>query len=56
MIFTTFDYFSAQFNPIQDGRLGKKAPTSFSPITSTNVGISHQNFLAFRLNTFVTLV
>ena len=39
------------------GGWAKKAPTtSFSPITSTNVGISHQNFLAFRLNTFVTLV
>ena len=42
-------------NPIQDG--GKKAPsTSFSPVTSTNVGISPQNFLTFSFNPFSTLV
>ena len=44
------------FNPIQDrrgeGGGGKKPPptTSFSPIISTNVGISLQNFPTFSLN------
>ena len=43
------------FNPIQDG--GAKGPsTSFSPITSTNVGISPQNVLTFSFNPFATLV
>ena len=42
-------------NPIQDrGRL-KRPPTSFSPVTSTNVGISPQNFHAFNFNPFATL-
>ena len=35
---------------------GKKAPSSFSPAISTNVGISHQNFLTFSFNLFATLV
>ena len=36
---------------------GQKGPsTSVSPETSTNVGISSQNFLAFSFNPFVTLV
>ena len=36
---------------------GKKGlPTSFSPVTSTNAGISHQNFPTFSFNPFVTLV
>ena len=49
-------------NPIQDrcgegGEWGKKAPpTSFSPVTSTNVEINHQNFLNFSFNLFATLV
>ena len=48
------------FNPIQDGggqwRAGQKGPpTSFSPVTSTNVGISPQNFLTFSFNPFATL-
>ena len=46
------------FNPIQDGGEGAKRPipTSFSPVTSTNVGIRHQNFLTFTFNTFATVV
>ena len=46
------------FNPIQNGQNGQKGPppTSFSPVTSTNVGISPQNFLAFSFNHFATLV
>ena len=39
---------------------GQKAPlpspTSFSPVTSTNVGIIPQNFLTFSFNPFATLV
>ena len=31
-------------------------PTSFSPVTSTNIGISPQNFLTFSFNSFATLV
>ena len=34
----------------------KDPPTSFSPVTSTNVGISPQNFLTFSFNPFATLV
>ena len=49
------------FNPIQDDREGgggcKKAPsTSFSPVSSTNVGISPKNFLTFSFNPFARLV
>ena len=46
------------FNPIQDGGGGggKKAPpTSFSPLTSTDVGISPQNFLTFIFDPFPAL-
>ena len=36
---------------------GKKAPsTSFSPVTSTNVGFGPQKFLNFSFNPFATLV
>ena len=31
-------------------------PTSFSPVTSTNVGFGPQNILTFSFNPFVTLV
>ena len=34
----------------------KGPPTSFSPVISTNVGISPQNFLTFRFNPFDRLV
>ena len=30
--------------------------TSFSPVTSANVGFGHQNFLTFSFNPFATLV
>ena len=49
-------------NPIQDGedwvgREGaKRPPTNFSPVTSTNVRISPQNFLNLSFNPFATLV
>ena len=40
-------------NPIQDGGgEPKMPPTSFSPVTSANVGISPQNFLTFSFNPF----
>ena len=51
--------FDESVNPIQDGGgVGvKKAPTtSFSLVTSTNVGISSQNLLTFSFNPFPTLV
>ena len=46
-------------NPIQDGggEGGQKGyPTSFSPVTFTNVEISPKNFLTFSFNPFATLV
>ena len=37
--------------------LGKKVPpTSFTPVTSTNVQSTPRKFLTFRFNPFVTLV
>ena len=46
------------FNPIQDGGGGLKRPpsTSFSSITSANVGINPENFLTFSFNPFATRV
>ena len=47
------------FNPIQDGGGGglKRPPsTSFSSITSANVGINPENFLTFSFNPFATRV
>ena len=40
------------------GRGGSKKdpPTSFSPVTSTNVGFDPKNFLTFSFNHFATLV
>ena len=51
-------YNSNIINSIQDvGVGGKKAPsTSFSPVTSTNVGVGSQNVLNFSFNSFATLV
>ena len=46
------------FNPIRDG-VGEKRPPPyqfFSPVTSTNVGISPPKFLAFSFNPFDRLV
>ena len=37
-------------------RMGGSSPTSFSPVTSTNVGISSKNFLTFSFNIFATMV
>ena len=44
------------FNSIQDGS-GQKGPhISFSHVTSTNVGISPQNFVTFSFNPFLQCV
>ena len=47
-------------NPIQDRGWGTKSPppypTSFFPLTSTNIGISSKNFLTFSFELFATLV
>ena len=34
----------------------RSPPTSFSPATSTNIGISPQNFLIFSFNPFAILL
>ena len=40
-----------------EGRVAKKTfPQRFSPVTSTNVGISPKNFLTFSFNPFDRLV
>ena len=39
-----------------DGGGAGKPPTSFSSVTSANVGISPPNFLNFSFNSFATLV
>ena len=45
------------FSPIEDeGGGAKRPPTSFSPVASTNVGLSPQNFLTFSFNPFAMLV
>ena len=44
------------FNPIQDGGKTPSPPTSFYPVTSTNVNIGPQNFQTFSFNSFATLV
>ena len=39
------------------GGVGQKGPpTSFTPVTFTNVGFGPQNFMTFSFNPFVTLV
>ena len=43
-------------NLIQDGGGATPSPTNFSPITSTNVEITHQNFLTFSFNTYAALL
>ena len=46
----------SNINPIQDEGAKKALPTSFFPVTSTNVGIDTYNFLTFSFNPFATLV
>ena len=52
---TSHNHLNFNFNSIQDEG-GKKPPISFSPVTSTSVGINLQNFLTFSFNPFATLV
>ena len=59
----SFSIYVVFLNPIQDGLGGwgvgggkRGPPTSFSPVISTNVGISLQNFLTFSFNPFDRLV
>ena len=51
---------SLQYVPLTLFRMGgggqKGSPTSFSPVTPTNVRISPQNFLTFSFNPFDRLV
>ena len=47
---------SQHVNPIEDGGEKRLPPTSFSPVTSTNVGFGPQNFLTFSFNPFATLL
>ena len=58
--FLSFTYFCySLFHPIQDGGGGAKRhppSTSFSSVTSGNVGINPKNFLTLRVNPFATLV
>ena len=51
-----FFFTICSFNAIQDGGGAKDSPTSFSPVTPTNVRISPKNFLTFSFNPFDTLV
>ena len=53
--FSIFTY-NLNVNPIHDGGRQNALPTSFSPVTSTNVGISPQNFLTFSFNPYATVV
>ena len=39
-----------------EGEGAKRPPTSFFPVTSTNVGMGPYNFLTFSFNPFGTLV
>ena len=39
-------------SPIQDAGDKKAPPTSFSPVTSTNVAVTPQHFLIFSFNPF----
>ena len=48
--------YNLNINPIQDGGDKKAPPTSFPPVTSTNIRISPQNFLTFSFNLFATLI
>ena len=55
----SFGIFDVIKSPLTLSRMGggqKGPPTSFSPVTSTNVRISPQNFLTFSFNPFDRLV
>ena len=48
--------YTSTINPIQDGGWAKENPSNFLPVTSGNVGISHQNILIFSFKLFGTLM
>ena len=51
------DLFVMSLTLFRIGVGGQKGPpTSFSPVTSTNVGFGPQNFVALSFNSFATLV
>ena len=53
-LFLSFEF---QINPILNRGEGEKgSPTTFSPVTFTNIGINNQHFLTFNFNLFATLV
>ena len=55
LLYWALSVLALSFNPNQDG--GQKGPpTSFSSVTSTNVGFGPQNFLTFSFNPFSTQV
>ena len=52
MGYEQLSYHQFNVNPIQD----RGGEAQKGPVTSTNVGISPQNFLTFGFDPFVTLV
>ena len=54
--FKTIYRFKAAILTLFRMGVAKSPPTSFSPVTSGNVGIGFQNFLAFSFNYFATLL
>ena len=54
MLDTTFLHESEPYSVW--GGAKKSNPDSLSPVTSTNVEISHKNFLTFSFNPITTLV
>ena len=38
------------YNPVQDGGAKRPRPARFSPVSSTKIGIGHQDFLTFSFN------
>ena len=48
--------FLSTLTLFRTGGVKRPPPTSFSPVTSTNVGIRPENFLTFSFNPFERLV
>ena len=51
-----FSFFFIEILTLFRMGVAKRPPTTFSPVNSTNVELSPENFLAFSFNPFVTLV
>ena len=56
MIYFLKHFMKSLFRMGRRGGGQKGPPTSFFPVTSTNVGIGPYNFLTFSFNPFATLV